>query len=71
MITPEADTTLLDNATGSSNINAKGAHRFKVSLTLAKLDLGSADDENFIELLRIRNGAVEKLVDTTDYNIFQ
>ena len=31
LITPEIDTTLLDNATGSSNINAKGAHRFKVS----------------------------------------
>ena len=70
LITPEADTTLLDNATGSSNINAKGAHRFKVSLTLAKLDLGSADDENFIELLRLKNGSVEKLVDKTDYNIF-
>ena len=30
LITPEADTTLLDNATGSTNVNAKGAHRFKV-----------------------------------------
>ena len=71
LVTPEADTTLLDNAAGSTNVNAKGAHRLKVDLTLAKLPLGSTDDENFIELLRLKNGVIEKLVDKTDYNIFQ
>ena len=71
LITPEADTTLLDNAAGSSNVNAKGAHRLKVDLTLDKLPLGSAADENFIELLRLNNGSVEKIVDKTEYNIFQ
>ena len=40
LITPESDTTLLDNATGSTNVNAKGAHRLKIDLTLAKLPLG-------------------------------
>ena len=34
--TPENDTTLLDNATGSTNVNAKGAHRLKIDLTLDK-----------------------------------
>ena len=34
LITPESDTTLLDNATGTTNVNAKGAHRLKISLTL-------------------------------------
>jgi len=71
LVTPESDTTLLDNAAGSTNINAKGAHRLQVTLTLDKLPLGSTDDENFIELLRLKNGVVEKLVDKTDYNIFQ
>ena len=71
LVTPESDTTLLDNATGSTNVNAKGAHRLKVDLTLAKLPLGSTDDENFIELLRLKNGVIEKIVDKTDYNIFQ
>ena len=71
LVTPESDTTLLDNAAGSTNVNAKGAHRLKVDLTLAKLPLGSTDDENFIELLRLKNGVIEKLVDKTDYNIFQ
>ena len=44
LITPEADLQLLDNATGSSNVNAKGAHRLKYELTLSKLALGSAAD---------------------------
>ena len=36
LVTPEEDTSLLDNATGSSNYAAKGAHRLKITLTLAK-----------------------------------
>ena len=37
-ITSTDDTTLLDNATGSSNANATGGtHRYKIDLTLAKL----------------------------------
>ena len=71
LVTPEADTTLLDNAAGSSNVNAKGAHRLKIDLTLSKLPLGSADDEEFIELMRVKNGSVQKIVDRTDYNVFQ
>ena len=38
LITPEADLTLTDNATGSANYAAKGAHRLKISLNLKKLD---------------------------------
>ena len=71
LVTPESDTSLLDNATGSSNINAKGAHRLQITLTLSKLPLGSTDDENFVELMRLKNGSVERIVDKTDYNIFQ
>ena len=70
LITPEADSTLLDNATGTSNVNAKGAHRLKVTLTLSKLAIGSAADENFIELMRIKNGVVQQIITRTDYNIF-
>ena len=71
LVTPEADTTLLDNASGSTNVNAKGAHRLKIALTLTKLPLGSADDEEFVELMRVRNGSIQKIVDRTDYNVFQ
>ena len=36
LVTPEEDGTLFDNATGTSNENAAGAHRLKITLTLAK-----------------------------------
>ena len=67
--TPEEDTSLLDNAQGSSNVNAKGAHRLKISLTLAKLALDSIEDENFIELLRTDSGVVQEKVRNTEYSV--
>ena len=36
LVTPESDATLTDNATGSSNYAAKGAHRLKITLTLSQ-----------------------------------
>ena len=56
LITPETDSSLTDNATGSSNYAAKGAHRLKINLTLVKKDLGSTEDTDFIELMTIKNG---------------
>ena len=67
--TPEEDTSLLDNAQGSSNVNAKGAHRLKIALTLSKLDLDSVEDENFIELLRTNSGIVQEKVRNTEYSV--
>ena len=69
MVTPEEDSSLLDNAQGSSNVNAKGAHRLKVTLTLAKLPIGSAEDEDFIELLRVKNGRVQEKTRNTEYSV--
>ena len=57
LVTPEADSTLLDNATGSSNYAAKGAHRLKITLTLTALSLDSTDDENFIESINSKLSA--------------
>ena len=58
-ITSTDDTTLLDNATGSSNANATGAHRYKIDLTLAKLTEASTADSSFIELFRLKNGKLQ------------
>ena len=69
LITPESDTSLLDNATGSSNENAKGAHRLNITLTLSKLTLGSTADQNFVELLRISNGRVQAKARPTEYSV--
>ena len=62
---------LYDNAKGFSNESAPGADRFKISTTLTKKPINNANEENFIELLRVRNGQIEKFVDTTDLNIFE
>ena len=70
-VTSTDDTSLLDNATGSSNANATGAHRFKIDLILAKLDVTSTADASFVELLRIEKGRVRNKVDATQYNIIE
>ena len=69
LVTPEADSTLTDNATGSTNYAAKGAHRLQITLTLSKLDLGSANDTSFVELMRIRGGLQESAARVTEYSI--
>ena len=69
LITPEEDPNLLDNAQGSSNYAAKGAHRFKITLTLAKKELTATDDTGFIELARVNNGLVVHRKKATEYSI--
>jgi hypothetical protein len=70
-VTPNQDTSLVDNAQGSSNENAPGAHRFKIDLTLTKLALNSIEDDNFVELLRLSNGQLQSRVRTTEYSILE
>jgi len=66
--TPTEDTALNDNAAGSSNENAPGAHRLKFDLTLAKLAIDSTSDTNFIELSRVINGAQIENRSNAEYN---
>ena len=70
-VTSTDDSSLLDNATGSSNANATGAHRFKIELTLAKLSLTSTADASFVELLRVNNGSVVNKVVSTEYSVIE
>ncbi|NWJ44208.1 DUF4815 domain-containing protein, partial [Marine Group I thaumarchaeote] len=65
IVTPETDTSLLDNATGTSNFAAKGAHRLKVTAALARLDSGSTADSRFIELMEIKGGRPTSVVNRT------
>ncbi len=67
--TPENDASLTDNATGSNNYAAKGAHRLKITLTLSKLDIDSIADSNFIELIRTTSGRVTHEARSTDYAV--
>ena len=69
LITPESDSSLTDNATGSANFAAKGAHRLKIALTLTSLAESSTADSSFIEVVRVKNGIVQYEARFTEYNI--
>ena len=66
-VTPEDDESILDNATGSYNFAAPGAHRYKISVSLVKLPLTGADNINFIELARIVEGRIQYKKDRASY----
>ena len=68
IITPEDDLSLNDNAAGTSNYAAPGAHRFRITTKLVKKLLTDDADKDFLELLRINNSKVEKLVDRSAYD---
>src|SRR5210317_784743 len=70
-VTPNDDASLNDNAAGSSNANAPGAHRFKILLTLAKKTLASTEDENFYEIARVENGVIKTMVRNTEYAVLE
>lgn len=67
-VAPEDDELLLDNAQGSTNYAAPGAHRYYIDLILAKRDIDSIEDQNFIELLRVEDGSIKRRVSTTGYS---
>jgi hypothetical protein len=71
IVTPEDDDSLVDNAQGTSNFNAPGAHRYKIELILSKRSLDSEDDKNFVELLRLEAGKIIYKTRTTDYSILE
>ncbi len=68
-VNPEDDGSLLDNAQGSSNYAAKGAHRLKMDLVLIKKSIDNVDDDDFVELIRVEEGIVQNKVKHTEYNV--
>nr|ANO58133.1 VrlC protein [uncultured Bacteroidetes bacterium] len=71
LLAPEDDSSLLDNATGSTNYAAKGAHRLKYTLALAKIARDSTADGNFVELVDTKNGKLLSIVDKTSYELLE
>jgi len=61
------DSSLLDPAVGASNYQAPGADRYVISLQLSSRPLFFGDDALFIELVRVENGSVFKMVDGSVY----
>ena len=68
IVTPEDDESLNDNAAGTSNYSAPGAHRFKIQTQFVKRLIDDEADKDFIELLRINNSRVENFVERTEYS---
>lgn len=69
--TPEEDSSLYDNSRGYSNESSPGAHRLKISLELRKFEYNSQSDKNFIQLIQINGGVVEKQIKPADYNLLE
>lgn len=61
------DSSLLDPAVGATNYQAPGADRYTIKLTLDTRPVTLGSDSNFIELVRITNGTVQRLVNGTVY----
>ena len=71
VVSSNDDTTLLDNAQGSSNFAAPGADRLKISLELNKKTLTSTDDSDFYELLRVNRGIKEQNIKVPVYSVLE
>ena len=71
IVTPEGTTSLLDNATGSSNFAAKGAHRLEFSLALAKHARDATIPTNFIQLLDVKDNKIQAITKREDLNILE
>ena len=69
IITAKDDNSLYDNARGFSNFAAPGADRLKITTTLAKKSLNDFNDTSFIELVRLDDGDVKKLINTSQYSV--
>ena len=62
------DASLLDPAVGASNYQAPGADRYLISLSLITLPLDIGNDDQFVELVRVVDGSIQKQVDSTVYS---
>ena len=71
IITPGEDGSLNDNAQGSPNESAPGAHRYKISAVFVTQPVNSATAGNFILLTRVQSGNILKQVRGTQYAVLE
>jgi hypothetical protein len=70
IISPESDNTLLDNAAGSPNYAAPGAHRLKLVPTLYTTPTSEQENSDaFFSLVDFKNGVPVTIRNTPEYNI--
>jgi len=68
VITPEEDLSLTDNAQGSPNYAAPGAHRYKIDLKLEYVEENDDISDDFIVLQILDKGLVTKEIRVSEYN---
>tara|TARA_B100000945_G_scaffold182337_1_gene146196 strand:+ start:20129 stop:27685 length:7557 start_codon:yes stop_codon:yes gene_type:complete len=68
IVSSNDDPSLNDNAKGFTNFAAPGADRFKITVKLSKKALLDYNDTNFIELVRVRDGEIKKLQNSSVYS---
>ena len=61
------DSSLLDNATGSTNLTAPGASRLKIQTKVASRGPSSVDTSDFFVIADIQDGRVIRSYDSTSY----
>ena len=74
VISSAEDSTLNDNASGTPNFAAPGAHRYEISTRLKVLDINTdieGTDDDFILLCRVDEGIVKWKIQRTDYAIIE
>jgi hypothetical protein len=71
IIAPEQDSSLYDNSRGFSNSTAPGAHRLSIKLELISYEYDAQTDKNFIQLITIKSGVVQKQIKQADYNLLE
>lgn len=67
-VTDLTDPSLADNALGSLNENAPGAHRYKIECLLTSIDYRTGyDNENFITFMDIKDGVIQSTNERSQY----
>ena len=62
---------LFDNAQGFSNYAAPGADRLKIITSLIKKEIDDFDDQDFVELMHIKDGQIIKFANKTNYSLIR
>jgi len=68
LVSSGTDTSLNDNATGTPNESAPGAHRYSITATLSSQAV-NATTGNFVLIARLESGVITKHARSADYNV--
>ena len=63
------DEDLYDNAQGFSNFSAPGADRLRIDVKLDFVPIDDFEEENFVQLLDIREGKLQNITRKTEYDV--